>query len=159
MATASSSSALVSAITRASIRSVSVPPSRSNVRSSSTRKSFACITDESAATSSRIDRAAERHLETPGLARDGAGERPAFVTEEFRFHQLGGQAGAIDFQEWRVVAGTVLVNPARELVFTGAALAGDQKRGRRFGKLSRDFEDALGGRIGGDPDDLRGAHR
>ena len=52
-ATAAWRSVLVMAMRRASIRRVSVPPRRSNVRSCKTRSNFVCALGESAATSSR----------------------------------------------------------------------------------------------------------
>ena len=110
---------------------VSVPPRRSNVRSSSTRRSLACIAGESAATSSRTMRAALRHFEAARLARDGARERAALVAEKFGFDEFRGQAGAINFQERRFAPRTALMNPARELVLARAAFAGDEQGGGR----------------------------
>ena len=140
------------------MRSVSVPPSRSNVRSSSTRSSFACIAGSERRDFVEHDRAALGHLEPSRLARDGAGERSALVAEKFGFDELGGQAGAIDLQERRVAARAAFVNPARELILARAAFAGDQQRSRRLGKFFRDFEDAPRGRISRNPGNVRGAH-
>ena len=88
------------------------------------------------------DGAALRHLEASRLARHGAGERAALVAKKLGFDKLRRQAGAIDFQERRVAARAALVNPARELIFAGAAFAGDQQRGGGFGELFGNFEDA-----------------
>ena len=97
----------------------------------------------SAATSSRHDRAGLRHFQAAEFARDGAGEGAALVAEKFGFDQFGRQAGAINFQERSVVARAVLVNPARELIFAGAAFAGDQHGGGGVGDFVGKFEDVL----------------
>ncbi len=73
------------------------------------------------------DRAALRHFEAARLARHGARERSALVAEKFGFDKFGRKAGAINFQKWRIATRTMLVNPARELIFSRAAFTGDQR--------------------------------
>ena len=97
------------------------------------------------------DRAALRHFEAARLARHGAGESAALVAKKLRFHQLRRKAGAIDFQERRVAAGAMVVDPAGQLIFARAAFPGNQKVGRCFGKFLRGFEDSQRGRLGGYP--------
>ena len=67
------------------------------------------------------------------------------MAEKFGFDEFGGQARAINLQERRVVALSLLVNPASELVFAGAAFAGDEKRCARIGNFVGKLEDALRG--------------
>ncbi len=104
------------------------------------------------------DRAALRHLEPARLARHRARKRPALVAEKLGFDKLRGQAGAVNFQERRIAARSALVNPARELILAGAALAGDQKRGRGLGEFFGEFENAQRSRVGRHPHDVRRAH-
>ena len=125
------------------MRIVSVPPRRSNWRSSSTRKSLACVAGSKRRDFIEHDGSAQRHFQAAELSLDRAGEGAPLVPEQFRFDKFRRQAGAIDFQERRIAPGAVLVNPAREMIFAGAAFAGDQKRGGGVSDFSREFEDAL----------------
>src|SRR5579862_9539523 len=97
------------------------------------------------------DCATLRHFETALLASDGAGKGSALVAKKFGFDEFSGKAGAINFQKWSVATGAVLMNPARELIFSRAALARNEQRGRRFGELGGKFKNTKGGGIGSDP--------
>src|ERR1700751_3597417 len=92
-----------------------------------------------------------RHFEAALLASDGAGKGSALVAKKLRFDKLCGKAGAINFQKWSVATGAVLMNPARELIFSSSALAGNEQRGRRLGELGGKLKNTNRGRIGSDP--------
>ena len=65
-------------------------------------------------------------------ALDGrAGERAAFVAEEFAFEQLFGNGGAIDRQKRLLAAVAVMINRAGDKFLAGAAFAGDERGGVR----------------------------
>ena len=102
------------------------------------------------------DRSGLRHFQAAGFARNGAGECAALVSEQFGFDELGRQAGAINFQERCIVARAALVDPARELVFARAALAGNQDSGGSAGYFFRKFQHALGSGVCRNPGNLSG---
>jgi hypothetical protein len=72
------------------------------------------------------NRAAAAEFEAAKFALDGAGESAALVAEEFALHEIWRKAGAINLQKRCIAAGAEFVHEAREVVFAGAALAGDQ---------------------------------
>src|ERR1700722_14956561 len=92
-----------------------------------------------------------RHFEAALLASDGAGKGSALVAKKLRFDRLCGKAGAINFQKWSVATRAVLMNPARELIFSSSALAGNEEGGGRLGELGGKLENTNRGRIGSDP--------
>jgi len=67
------------------------------------------------------------------------------MTEQLRFHKLGGKARTVNLQEWSVAAGAAFVNPARKLVLARSAFASYQDRGRGVGQLLGDFKNVLRG--------------
>ena len=93
------------------------------------------------------DGAGAGHFQAAELAFDGSGEGAALVAEQFGFDQFLRQAGAIDFQVGRVASRAELVDEAREMVFAGAALAGDEHGGGGVGDFAGQFEDALRRRV------------
>ena len=97
-----------------------------------------------------------RHFQAAGFARDSPGERAAFVAEQFGFDELGRQAGAINFQEWRVVPWAALMDPARELVFAGATFTCDQHGCGGAGNFFGEIEDPPGRGVGCNPGNGRG---
>ena len=62
------------------------------------------------------------------------------VTEQFALNKLRWQAGAIDFQVWRIAPRAQFMNEAREIILAGPALAGNQKGCRRSGYFLCQFE-------------------
>jgi len=143
-------STLVRAMRRASMRSVSVPPRRSKVRSCKTRRSLPWAPVERAATSSRtiVPLPPSSNAE---FAFDGAGESAALVAEEFALHEIWRKAGAINLQEGCIAARAEFVHEACEVVFAGTAFAGDQKSCRCDGDFLGQFKEAERCGILGDP--------
>src|SRR5580704_12037439 len=92
-----------------------------------------------------------RHFEAALLASDGAGKGSAFVAKKLLFNELGWKAGAINFQKWSVATRAVLMNPARKLIFSSSALAGNEKSSGRLGELGGKLENTNRGGIGSDP--------
>ena len=74
------------------------------------------------------DGARAGHFQPAEFALDRSGKCAALVAEQFRFDKFLRQAGAIDFQERSVAAGAKFMDEAREMVFPGAAFAGDEQR-------------------------------
>jgi hypothetical protein len=72
------------------------------------------------------NRAAAAELEAAEFAFDSTGESAALVAKEFAFDEIWRKAGAIDLQKGCIAAGAEFVHEAREVVFAGAAFAGDQ---------------------------------
>ncbi len=62
----------------------------------------------------------------------GAGEGAFFVTEQFRFHQLGRDRRAVDRNEWLLATGTGLVQGLDEHFLADAGLTVDQQRNVLF---------------------------
>ncbi len=151
-------SALVRAIRRAVIVMVSVPPRRSNCRSSSTRKKFRLRGRRKRRDFIQHDRSRARHFQAAEFALDRSGKCAALVPEQFRFDQFLRQAGTIDFQEGRIAPGSEFVDQARQMILAGAALSGDEKRGGSFRDLAREFDDRLRRGIFRDPGHARLAH-
>src|SRR3984957_2481314 len=92
-----------------------------------------------------------RHFEAALLASDGAGKGSALVAKKLRLNEFSGKACAINFQKWSVATRAVLMNPARKLIFSSSALAGNEQRGRRLGELGGKLENTNRGKIGSDP--------
>jgi hypothetical protein len=67
--------------------------------------------------------AAMRLLEFSDVARGGSRERALFVAEELGFHQLGGNRGAIQGNERRIVTRTLLVQRAGDQLLARAGFA------------------------------------
>src|SRR5690242_3339114 len=65
----------------------------------------------------------------------GAGERPLLVTEQLGLDESLGDRRRVDGDEGPVAARALLVDGPRDQLLPGAALAGDQHRGRRPGDL------------------------
>src|SRR6202041_1400422 len=97
------------------------------------------------------DCAALCHFEAALLASNGASERPALVSEKFGLDEFGRKAGAINFQKRRVATRSVLMNPSRELIFSRAALAGNEERGGRLGELGGKLKNTKRGGVSSDP--------
>ena len=82
------------------------------------------------------DRAALREFEAAGLRRDAPVNAPFSWPNNSDSTSSGGKAGAINFQKWRIVTRSLLVNPARELIFARAAFAGDENSGSGTGDFA-----------------------
>ena len=70
-----------------------------------------------------------------------AGERAAFVAEQLRLHQAGGDRPTVDRHPRSIRAGRGRVDRAGQDVFAGPRFPEDQGRGRRGGDRFRDAED------------------
>src|SRR5579862_8742530 len=92
-----------------------------------------------------------RHFEAALLASDGPCESSALVAKKFGFDEFSRKAGAINFQKRRVATRAVLMNPARKLIFSSSALAGNEKSSGRLGELGGKLENTNRGGIGSDP--------
>ena len=73
---------------------------------------------------------------------DRPGERPAHVPEQLRLEQLAGDRRAVDRDEGPLRPPAAGVDPPRDQLFAGAALAGDQHRRRAAGHAIGDLERA-----------------
>jgi hypothetical protein len=82
-------------------------------------------------------------LELADALRGGAGERAAFVAEQFAFEQLLRDGRAIDGEERLGVAFAVMIDGAGDEFLTRAAFAGDERGGIGSGDLADEFEDLL----------------
>src|SRR2546430_12623610 len=74
-------------------------------------------------------------LELPRPIRERPGEASLHVAKELALDQLGGNGGAIDFDEGTRRTRAERVNRARDQLFSGAVLAGDQHTCRRGSHL------------------------
>src|SRR6185436_7362276 len=72
------------------------------------------------------DRAAVGDFEIPFSRRDSAGKRATNMAEEFRFEQFGRKIRGVHGDERLVRAQALVMNRARDQLFAGAALSGDQ---------------------------------
>ena len=106
----------------------SVPPSRRNRRSCSTRSSFTCIVGVHLADLVEEDGAALGDFDQPLLVRVGAGERAAHVAEQLGLEQRLRHGAAVDGDERMLAPQRVEVHRARDQVLAGAGLAGDEHR-------------------------------
>jgi hypothetical protein len=97
-------------MTRASLRSVAVPPSRRKVRSSIALSSFGWTVADISAISSRNTGAARRHLEQPALGLLGVGEGALLVAEQLALEEVRLQRRAVDLDERRLGARRALVD-------------------------------------------------
>ena len=82
-------------------------------------------------------------LEFADALHGGAGERAAFMAEEFALEQLFGNRGAIDRQKRLRAAVAVMINRAGDKFLAGAALTGDERGGIRRRHLADELEDLL----------------
>jgi hypothetical protein len=80
--------------------------------------------------------------EAAGAVAQGAGEGAAHVAEQLRLEQLARDGRAIDGDEGAVGAAAAGVDPSRDQLLAGAALAGDQDRGGAGGDAVGDLERA-----------------
>ena len=67
-------------------------------------------------------------LEAPPVGALGAGESPPFVSEQFRFKQLGGNRRAVDRHKRAIAARAKGMQGARHQLLAGAGLAGNDHR-------------------------------
>ena len=130
---------LVAATSRTSAWRVTVPPTRSNSRVSSTRRILAWIDGASSPTSSRNSVPRWASSKRPSLRCASAGERALLVAEELGLEQRLGQGGAVDGDERPLRARAPRVQRPGEELLAGAALAfeqhGDVGRGRPLHRL------------------------
>ena len=91
------------------------------------------------------DRAAVGLLEAADAARVRAGERAAFVAEEFALQQRLGDGGAVDGDERLLRAVAVLVDGARDQFLAGAGFAADEHGDRLGGDAANLLVDRLHG--------------
>jgi hypothetical protein len=68
-------------------------------------------------------------FESADLLGESASEGAALVPEELGFEESAGDGGAIDFDEGSLAARTVIVNSARDELFSGARFTGDKDSG------------------------------
>ena len=73
----------------------------------------------------------------------GAGERAAFMAEEFALEQLFGNRGAIDRKKRLLAAVAVMINRAGDEFLAGAAFTGDERGGVAGGHLADELENLL----------------
>ncbi|OPZ05947.1 MAG: hypothetical protein BWZ08_02381 [candidate division BRC1 bacterium ADurb.BinA292] len=89
------------------------------------------------------DRAAVGQFEATLAHRDGAGEGPLLVAEEFAFEDRLGEGGAVDLDEGLVGAEAVVVDRVGDQFLAGAALAADQDGGVALADLGDEVVDVL----------------
>ena len=130
----------VAAIRRTSARKVWFPPTRSKARSSLiTRSSFTCVLAIDLADFVQENGAAVGLLEPSDPAFVRAGERAAFVAEQFALEQLRRERRAMHRDEFGFVPAAQIVNRVSDQFLAGAAFAFDQDiRGR-----GRDLSDGV----------------
>ncbi len=107
---------------------VSVPPSRSNSRSCSTRSSFTCVARCTSPISSRNSVPPSRQLEASLLPVLRAGERALFVAEQLRLDQRIGQRRAADLDERLLGAQRVVVDRVGDQLLARAGFAAQRAR-------------------------------
>ncbi len=134
-------SALVSAIRRASIVMVSVPPSRSNCRSSSTRKSFDWVAGESAATSSSTMVPAPAISSRPSLRSTAPVKAPRSWPNNSDSTSSCGRLAQSIFKKGRVAPRAEFVDQARQMILARAAFPGDEQRGGSFRDFARQIDE------------------
>ena len=123
-----SRSALVAAISRTSVWIVSLPPTRSNRCSWSSRRIFAWVSGGHVADLVEEERAAVALLELADPLAVGPGERALLVAEQLALQQALRDGRAVDRQERLVGPLAVLVDGPGDQLLAGAALAEDQHR-------------------------------
>src|SRR5207244_1319632 len=74
-------------------------------------------------------------LETALTAFDSAGEGALFMAEQLAFHEGFRHSGTVNGDEWAIGARAEAMNGARDELFTGAALTGDESGGVGGGHL------------------------
>ena len=132
-------SLLVAAISRTLTLMVSVPPSRSNSRSCSTRSSLTCVARLMSPISSRNSVPPSASSKRPFFRASRAGERALLVAEQLRLDQAVGQRRAADLDERLLRAQRVVVDRVRDQLLAGARLAANQ----HGGVGARDLRDLL----------------
>ena len=97
-------SRLVAATMRTSTLSVSLPPTRSNVRSCRTRRSLTCVASGISPISSRKSVPPSACSKRPSRRATRAGERALLVAEELALEERLGERGAVEAHERRLRA-------------------------------------------------------
>src|SRR5208337_2845131 len=97
-------------------------------------------------------------FEAPKLPLRRAGKCATFVPKKFALQKWRWQTFALDFYERSVAPGSKFVDQARKVIFSGAALSGDEDRGRNWSNALREFEETLRGRILADPGQSLACH-
>ena len=87
------------------------------------------------------ERSLVRQLESPRLRRDGAGEGPFLVAEEFAFDEILRDGGAVDLDEGLLFPGALPVDGAGDQLLARPRLPGDEHGGRRGRYLADDLVD------------------
>ena len=105
------------------------------------------------------ERATTGDFEQPSLIACRSRERPAHVTEEFRFEQGLGEGRAIDRNEGRRGARALIMDHADDELFAGAALAANQDRRVERSDARRKLEHVLHARARADEVLRRGLTR
>ena len=113
----------MAAMTRTSVKMVSLPPSRSKVPSCKSRRILAWVPRGHVADFVEEQRAAVGLLELADPPAVGAGERPALVAEQLAFQQRLRDGRAVDRQERAATAAAMVVDGAGDQFLAGAALA------------------------------------
>ena len=102
-----------------------MPPSRRNLRSCSTRRSFTCIIGDISPISSRKSVPSSATSSSPFLFALGARERALHVPEELGLEQRLRQRAAVQRDERPIAPQRVEVDGARDPLLARARLAGD----------------------------------
>src|SRR5208337_802260 len=97
-------------------------------------------------------------FEAPRLPLRCAGKRATLVPEEFALQQGRRQTFALDFNVRSVAPGSKFVDQARKIIFSAAALPGDQDRGGNGSNALRELEETLRRRILADPGQSLACH-
>ena len=108
-----------------------------------TRRIFVCVGGRHVADFVEENRAFVALLEFADALQGRAGERAAFVAEQFAFQELFGNGGAVDGEKRLRAALAVAVDRAGDEFLAGAAFAGDQRGGVARGDLADEFEHLL----------------
>src|ERR1035437_6764232 len=91
----------------------------------------------------QTNRAVDGFLEFADALHCGAGERAAFMAEEFALEQLFGNRGAIDRKKRLLATVAVMINRAGDEFLAGAAFTGDERGGVAGGHLTDELENLL----------------
>ena len=125
-------------MTRTSTEITSTPPTRWKVCCWSTRRSLTCVLSGQIADFVKEERALVGLLEAADAPLVRAGERAAFMAEEFAFEQVLGDGGAIDRDERGFGARAVLIDGAGHEFLARSGFAPDQD-GDGLGGNAADF--------------------
>ncbi len=123
-------------------------PTRSKLRSCSTRNSFTCICSDMSPISSRNSVPPSANSKRPDARRQRAREGALLVAEQFALQQIRRNGAAIDGHEGMAGATRQLVDVARDHFLARAGFAEDQHIGIERGHLfDQPMHRAHGGRI------------